>query len=157
MIYYGDEAGMWGGNDPDDRMPMMWPDLKFAPQAIDPRGGTRKADEVGFDVDLFAFYKAAAALRKKHDALRRGEFRIAGTFDAEQTFAFERRLGDASLIVVLNRSEQTRTVQVKVEGKFANPRVIFTSSNEQAATKPVFAAGVLTVTLPALSGAVIAP
>jgi len=23
MIYYGDEAGMWGGNDPDDRMPMV--------------------------------------------------------------------------------------------------------------------------------------
>src|SRR5438067_10515192 len=38
MIYYGDEAGMWGATDPDDRMPMVWDDLKFEPQAIDPRG-----------------------------------------------------------------------------------------------------------------------
>jgi len=27
IIYYGDEAGMWGGHDPDDRMPMVWEDL----------------------------------------------------------------------------------------------------------------------------------
>ena len=161
MIYYGDEAGMWGGNDPDDRMPMVWPDLKFAPQAIDPRGGQRAADAVGFDADLFSFYKAAAALRKKHDALRRGDFRIAGISDVEQTLAFERRLGDASLLVVLNRSEQPRTVRLdlaaETAAKFAKPRVIFTSSNEDALTKTEFSAGVLAVTLPALSGTVIAP
>ncbi len=43
MIYYGDEAGMWGGHDPDDRMPMVWEDLKYDPQAIDPRGDEREA------------------------------------------------------------------------------------------------------------------
>ena len=26
MIYYGDEAGMWGANDPDCRKPMLWAD-----------------------------------------------------------------------------------------------------------------------------------
>ena len=29
MIYYGDEAGMWGGDDPDDRKPMVWPEMKY--------------------------------------------------------------------------------------------------------------------------------
>ena len=29
MIYYGDEVGMWGGNDPDCRKPMIWDDMKF--------------------------------------------------------------------------------------------------------------------------------
>ena len=43
MIYYGDEAGMWGGHDPDDRMPMVWADLQYDPQAIDPRGDEREA------------------------------------------------------------------------------------------------------------------
>ena len=28
MIYYGDEAGMWGPSDPSDRMPMWWKDLE---------------------------------------------------------------------------------------------------------------------------------
>ncbi len=29
VIYYGDEAGMWGANDPDSRKPMVWDDLNL--------------------------------------------------------------------------------------------------------------------------------
>ena len=29
MVYYGDEAGMWGGDDPCDRWPMLWDDLQY--------------------------------------------------------------------------------------------------------------------------------
>ena len=43
MIYYGDEAGMWGAGDPDDRMPMIWKDLQYQPQTIDPRGHDARA------------------------------------------------------------------------------------------------------------------
>ena len=32
MIYYGTEAGMWGADDPCDRMPMVWPDTLYEPQ-----------------------------------------------------------------------------------------------------------------------------
>ena len=27
MIYYGDEVGMWGADDPSCRKPMLWDDL----------------------------------------------------------------------------------------------------------------------------------
>ena len=27
MIYYGDEVGMWGADDPHDRKPMIWDNL----------------------------------------------------------------------------------------------------------------------------------
>src|SRR5699024_10118098 len=36
MIYYGTEAGMWGAGDPDDRKPMVWPELDFEPERTDP-------------------------------------------------------------------------------------------------------------------------
>ena len=36
MIYYGTEAGMWGADDPCDRMPMVWPELTYEPQQADP-------------------------------------------------------------------------------------------------------------------------
>ena len=29
MVYYGDEAGMWGGDDPDCRKPMIWSGMKI--------------------------------------------------------------------------------------------------------------------------------
>ena len=73
MIYYGTEAGMWGGDDPCDRMPMVWPDLTYEPQAADPlESAARPADVVEFDEALFDFYRAAIDLRKQMPALRRG-------------------------------------------------------------------------------------
>ena len=50
-LYYGDEAGLCGFTDPDNRRPFPW--------------GAE-------DKDLLAFYKAAIALHKRYDALRTG-------------------------------------------------------------------------------------
>ena len=161
MIYYGDEAGMWGGNDPDDRMPMVWPELKFEPQAIDPRGTPRAPDAIGFEREVYDFYRSAIALRKKQAALRRGDFRVAGIFDDEQVFAFQRRLGMENLLVVLNRSEQPREVRIALaavdSAKFAGAKVIFSTDSHPQNTTLRFASGTLTVKIPALTGAVIAP
>lgn len=116
MLYYGDEAGMWGSNDPDDRLPMTWPELQFAPQAIDPRGRPRTPDPVGFERELFDFYKKAIALRREHAALRRGDFRIVAADDAAQTFAFTRSHEGKSAVVIFNRSERQQTVRLAWPG-----------------------------------------
>lgn len=49
VVYYGDEAGMWGAHDPDDRMPMVWQDMKFDMETTDPRGWKRHADDPNFE------------------------------------------------------------------------------------------------------------
>ena len=36
MFFYGDEAGMWGSNDPDCRKPMVWPDKKYDAETFNP-------------------------------------------------------------------------------------------------------------------------
>ena len=36
MIYYGTEAGMWGADDPCDRMPMVWPEMKLRSEDMVP-------------------------------------------------------------------------------------------------------------------------
>ena len=161
MIYYGDEAGMWGGNDPDDRQPMVWSGMKFAPQGIDPRGTKRTPDEVAFDAGLHQFYKQAIALRRKHEALRRGDFRVAGVFDEAQTLAFQRRSGEGSLLVVLNRSEKEQSVRIElppeVAAKYAKAKVIFSTNDSAAPAVTGAGASALTVKLPPISGAVISP
>jgi len=86
MIYYGDEAGMWGARDPDSRMPMRWKDA---------------------DADLRAFYKAAIALRREHAALRTGAMKWT-PFDDQQCVVFTR----GELLVVLNRSEHPQTLRL---------------------------------------------
>lgn len=34
MIYYGTESGMWGGDDPDCRKPMVWSDMVYEPESV---------------------------------------------------------------------------------------------------------------------------
>ena len=49
MIYYGTEVGMHGGDDPDDRMPMVWGDLKYENRTKGPRGLRPQRQQAGPD------------------------------------------------------------------------------------------------------------
>ena len=92
MVYYGTEAGMWGGDDPCDRMPMVWRELKYDSQTHDPLGRPRKKDEVKFDRKLYGFYEAAIHLRRAYPVLRRGDIEFTHT-DNENSFLAYRRWG----------------------------------------------------------------
>jgi glycosidase len=113
MIYYGTEAGMWGAGDPDCRMPMVWPDIPFAAQKTDPRGGAREPDEVAFDDALHAFYREGFTLRRGQEALRRGSQRTLATDDERWLFAFERTLDGEAVIVAFNRSDASQTLRLE--------------------------------------------
>ncbi len=105
MIYYGDEAGMWGGDDPCDRMPMTWDDLTFEPQAADPLDRPRQPAAVEFDADLHRFYRDAIALRRQLPVLRRGSWDAVASDDDANFFAFRRRLEGKEALVAFNRGD----------------------------------------------------
>jgi glycosidase len=106
MIYYGTEAGMWGADDPCDRMPMVWPDMTFAPQAADPRDRERTPDAVAFDQAMFDFYRAAIAFRRRFIALRHGEIEFLPADDAAGFLGFRRSDGGDDVLVGFNRGDQ---------------------------------------------------
>ena len=57
LIYYGTEAGMWGTDDPDNRKPMLWEDIKYDDEKTHPLAGkTRPDDPNFFDKSLFQYY-----------------------------------------------------------------------------------------------------
>ena len=92
MIYYGDEVGMWGADDPTNRKPMLWPDL-----------GPYDRPEQNFIMeDHHAFYRGAIALRREHEALRIGGFETHLADDDQDLWVFLRTLGDEVLMVALN-------------------------------------------------------
>ncbi len=158
MVYYGTESGMWGGGDPDVRMPMIWADKKYAPQAIDPRGVPRSPDEVKFDDALFAFYKSAIALRKSHRALNVGEYVALGAFDEKKTFVFQRTLGEEALVVAINRSDSSQTVEVTLPSPalLAGAKMVFVTSAENSGVQFSVSGDKATIGLPPLTGAVFA-
>ncbi len=114
MIYYGDETGMWGATDPDDRQPMVWADLKYDPQISDPRTGDEPSQKVGFDKAVFDSYRSAILFRRNHAALNSGEYTPLIADDQNDTLAFARGSGANALLVAFNRSEMPRTVSLRL-------------------------------------------
>ena len=153
MIYYGSEAGMWGGHDPDDRMPMVWEDLKYDPQAIDPRGDEREPDDVNFEPELFKFYKSAVALRRGHDALNHGDYQVVFTDNEKDSMAFVRRSGQEKLLIALNRSGEEVTLGMNFPHRKATP--IFVTKGEVADVQAEDSGNALDLKLPRLTGAVL--
>ena len=107
MIYYGDEAGMWGATDPDDRKPMPWPDLHFDPQATDPRGYTISPDGANFDSVVYHEYASAIALRHAYPSLRRGDFQQMAVNDTAHALAFSRSLAGEMMLIFFNRDSES--------------------------------------------------
>jgi cyclomaltodextrinase / maltogenic alpha-amylase / neopullulanase len=106
MIYYGDEIGMSGAGDPDNRRMMRW-------------GGEVTAEENA----VREHFSKVAAVRHKHPALRYGS-RRALVADGDR-YAFVRaHLGDA-VLALWNRGKGENSFDVQVgpempDGKYAD-------------------------------------
>lgn len=95
MIYYGDELGMQGERDPDNRRGMLW-------------------NTANKDNRVFQHYLKLTKARSASRALQSGDPRILFTNDREGTLGFERVLGNERAFVLINRSNEKRAVSHKV-------------------------------------------
>jgi cyclomaltodextrinase len=106
MVYYGDEVGMWGGNDPDCRKPMVWDDIKYEDEIFNANGTTHEPDKVEINQNLYEHYKKLIHIRKKNKALQLGSYKTIMADDDQDLFIFERVYENERLIVVINNSEK---------------------------------------------------
>ncbi|MEZ4767133.1 MAG: glycoside hydrolase family 13 protein [Caldilineales bacterium] len=121
MIYYGDEAGMWGANDPCDRKPMVWPDMEFDPETVLPDGSSRPTPHpVAFDHDLHAWYRGLIAIRNASPALQVGDFSTLLADDDTGVYAFQRAYEDERVVVALNNSLNPQSIGLKLDGTWTN-------------------------------------
>jgi glycosidase len=94
MIFYGDEYGMWGANDPTCRKPLPWEDT-----------GANEDERMKPDADLRTRYRAWLRLRQDPqigETLRFGSVRHLESGNAD-VFAFERELMGQRVVIVVNR------------------------------------------------------
>jgi alpha-glucosidase len=87
-VYYGDEIGLAGENDPDNRRCMPW-------------------DETAWDHELLAHYKRLIALRRSASALCEGGFQQL--YADSDLIAFQRQSAAQRLIVIGCRAARTAT------------------------------------------------
>jgi len=109
-IYYGDEVGMWGADDPDCRKPMLWSDMEYEPESHHPFNLPRKVDTVKVDTALFNYYKSLIELRKNLITLRRGGYKTILIDDANDIFGFERFYEGETIRAIFNLSEEKVSV-----------------------------------------------
>ncbi|MBU1096116.1 MAG: glycoside hydrolase family 13 protein [Bacteroidetes bacterium] len=107
-IYYGDEVGMWGGDDPDCRKPMVWSDLNYEDETTHPYGLKRNIDKVEFNMDLFNWYKNLISIRKNNPSLSLGT--VSYSVINDNILSFKRSYQDENIYVIINNEN----VNVKI-------------------------------------------
>jgi cyclomaltodextrinase len=118
-IWNGDEAGMWGADDPDDRKPLVWADLRYDDETAHPFGRPRRRDKVAPDTTLFRVYRELIALRRQHLRLFvDGTLSWLLTDDQRGLLAYDRVLGDQRAIVAFNVSDAPLELSVPADGKY---------------------------------------
>ncbi|MBN8210312.1 alpha amylase N-terminal ig-like domain-containing protein [Bacillus sp. NTK071] len=127
-IYYGDEAGVSGSKDPDDRRTYPW------------------GDE---NADLVKHYQDAGAVRTANaDLLAYGDLT---TLHAEgDVYAFARTSNDGAAVIAVNRGSKAQTLELNVDDVLLN-NIAFTdglAKDYHATVKD----GKVNVTIPAMTG-----
>lgn len=137
-IYYGDEAGVCGWTDPDNRRTYPW------------------GHE---DMELIEFHKAMIAIHKENPALLRGCYK--SLFADYNILAYGRFHDDNSVVVIINNNDGEREVnvdvwQAEVFGADYMERVILTDREGHCLERVRYEIpnGTLSVKLPAYGAAV---
>lgn len=115
MVYYGDEAGMWGGDDPDCRKPMVWPELEYETETTHPFGKKRELDEVKFDQDLFNWYKLLIGIRKENKPLSLGDLKFFHVDNENKVLGYKRSYLGKNVSVLLNNNNRPIEISISAE------------------------------------------
>ncbi len=119
MVYYGDEIGMWGANDPCCRKPMIWDDIVYETETFLPDQTQRPPDKVEQNKDLFAHYQKLIKIRNEHKSLQIGSYKTLLADDEKNIFAFEREYQGEIIVVAFNNSDNNQIVEIPYkEGNF---------------------------------------
>jgi len=108
LIYYGDEVGMAGGNDPDNRrdFPGGW--KQDAHNAFEQSGRTVTEQAI------FAHVQKLARIRAALEPLRRGK--LVSLWSDENAYVFVRATDADRVLVAFNNSAAPMTLQVAAAG-----------------------------------------
>lgn len=112
MLYYGDEVGMWGANDPDSRKPMIWADIEYQDEVSNPDGSFRPADTVKVNQQLKDYYQKLIAIRNNNIELQLGDYQTLLTEDEKAIFAYSRQYQHETTWVVFNNSAEKRQIEL---------------------------------------------
>lgn len=149
QLYYGDELGMYGGGDPDNRRDLpAWAEdaaARMQPHAAVAVGG------------VFARIQRLSALRRTVPALADGEYRELWRQNGAanpNVLAFARGHGPEIRIVVANNGAQRASVRIPMPADVPAGTQLVDELGDGAPAQPAIAGGALSIDLPARAAAI---
>ena len=121
-VYYGSEAGMWGGDDPDDRKPMLWADRPYDDEISHPFGNARPRDKNEVDTDLLSWYRTLIAIRNSHPSLSTGSISTLAVHDGKDVYGFLRSDTNEYIAVIINNSWERQQVAIQLNENLGSLR-----------------------------------
>ncbi len=114
-LYYGDEIGMPGGGDPDNRrdFPGGWPD--------DPKNAFTSEGRTAEQQELFTYAQTLLQLRREHPALQNGK--LWHLFSDESAYVFLRQTEEERVLVAFNNSAEPRALSIPLSDMPAKARL----------------------------------
>lgn len=112
-VYYGDEVGMTGDTDPDDRRPFPWDDK---------------------DADMLSHYRSLIGLRNGHTFLRTGSFDRLYTHNDHGTYAYGRKDETGAAVVAVNRDTAAHDLTIDLTGYVPEGTVLSDALNDDTYT-----------------------
>ncbi len=99
MIYYGDEVGMAGGSDPDNRRTMIWEE----------RPNGEKAD-----MNLYDYYSKLAKIRENEEVLVNGELSFIIPEESRQAVILVRKNENEKIYTVINAWDRKQNISFEL-------------------------------------------
>ncbi|MGM0409356.1 MAG: alpha amylase N-terminal ig-like domain-containing protein [Bacillota bacterium] len=99
MIYYGDEIGMAGGSDPDNRRTMIWEE----------RPNGEKPDQ-----DLYNYYSNLAEIRENEEVLINGELSFIIPEESRQAVILVRENENEKIYTVINAWDRKQNISFEL-------------------------------------------
>lgn len=119
QIWNGEEMGMWGADDPHNRKPLLWKEMKFDPETSNfYQTGEKQFDKVEFNQLQFDWYKKLIKIRKDNPVLSSEKIEF---ITAEGKKLSYKRFDDKNEIIVLfNVEGSTQEFTLPENGKYVD-------------------------------------
>jgi cyclomaltodextrinase len=112
-IWNGDEMGMLGADDPDNRKPLIWPDINFENETASSYSDYEYEYKPSHNGFMHHIYKKLISLRKKHIVLSKGDcLFFTEEIKKSNLLMYTRQHDSSKVIVCINISSKSEIIPV---------------------------------------------